>query len=74
MTLLIPVFQLLLKLIPLAYQWKLIKSEADMKELQRRLEAAIRKAEEGTLDSVKLKKQHEENEDELKKKRSKVGW
>lgn len=73
-TLLIPVFQLLLKLLPLAYQFKLIKDEATLREFQRRFEAAIRKAEEGSLDSAKLKKQHDDNMDDLKQKRTKVGW
>jgi multidrug resistance efflux pump len=72
--LLIPIFQLLLKLVPFLYQIKVLKSEADMKELQRKFEAAIRKAEEGSLDSTKLKKQHDDNMDDLKQKRNKVGW
>ncbi len=74
MTLAIPVLQLLLKIIPMLYQFKILKSEDQVKELQRRFEAAIRKAEEGTLDSAKLKKQHDENMNDLKQKRSRVGW
>jgi hypothetical protein len=74
MTLAIPVLQLLLKMIPVLYQFKILKSEEQVKELQRRFEAAIRKAEEGTLDSAKLKKQHDENMNDLKQKRSRVGW
>lgn len=73
-TLMIPLLQLCLKLIPILYSWKFIKSEADVRELQRKFEAAIRKAEEGSLDSAKLKDQHTENEKELKQKRTKVGW
>jgi hypothetical protein len=74
MTLALPILQLLLKLTPLLQQWGLIKDPATVKELQRRFEAAIRKAEEGTLDSAKLKKQHDENMEDLRQKRTKVGW
>lgn len=73
-SLLILVFQLCLKLLPLLYRFKLLKSEAELKEYQRRFEVAIRKAEEGALDSVKLREQHEANKDELKDKRTKLGW
>jgi hypothetical protein len=73
-SLLIPVFQFLLKLLPLAYQFKLIRDEATLRELQRRFEVAIRKAEEGSLDSAKLKEQHKANEEEIRQKRTKIGW
>jgi hypothetical protein len=58
--------------LPLLYQLKIIRSQAELKELQRRFEAAIRKAEEGALDPVKMKNQHDENMDELKEKHDKV--
>jgi hypothetical protein len=68
----IPFMQLILKLLPFLYQIKIFKSEADLKAIQQRFETAIRKAEEGTLDSARLKKQHEENMDDLRAKRERV--
>jgi hypothetical protein len=69
---LIPLIGLITKLFPLLYQFKIIRSEADLKELQRRFEAAMRKAEAGSLDSIKLKQQHDENKKELDEKYDKV--
>ena len=66
------VFQLVLKMLPILYQFKLLKDEATLKELQRRFETAIRQAEANALDSSKLRQQHEANKDELRVKRDKV--
>jgi hypothetical protein len=68
----IPFLQLILKLLPFLHQIKIFKSEADLKAIQQRFETAIRKAEEGTLDSARLKKQHDENIDDLRAKRERV--
>ena len=57
--------QLGLKVLPVLHQLKILKTEAELKEMQRRFEAAIRKCEEGALDPVLVRKQHEENEKQL---------
>jgi F0F1-type ATP synthase membrane subunit b/b' len=60
--------QLALKLCPLLYQLKIIKTEAELKEFQRRIADAINRAEEGALDSAKLRKQHDDNMNDLDEK------
>jgi hypothetical protein len=70
--LVILVFQLLLKLLPILYQFRFIKDEATLKEYRRRFEAAVRSADDSALDSAKLRQQHKGNEDDLKAKHDKV--
>ena len=64
--------QLGLKFLPILQQLKIIKSEAELKEMQRRFETAIRKCEEGALDPAVVRKQHQDNaaklDEEWKKK------
>ena len=60
--------QLAFKLSPLLYQLKIIKTEAELKEFQRRISDAINQAEEGALDAAKLRRQHDENMGELDEK------
>ena len=59
------VLQLGLKLLPVLYQFKILKDEATLKEAQRRFEAAIRKCDENALDSARVRKKHEENQKKL---------
>jgi hypothetical protein len=66
------VLQLGLKCIPILYQLRILKDEATLKELQRRFETAIRKAENNALDSVRLKKQHDDNLKELEELKKKT--
>lgn len=68
MTLAVPFLQLALKLLPLFYQFKLIRSQEDLRELQERFKRAIQKADGSALDSKKLREQHEANEAELREK------
>ena len=70
--LLLPFLQLALKLVPILYQMKVIRSEEELKEFQRRFKAAINKAEGNVLDSVDLRKQHKDNVDKLKEDWKKV--
>ena len=71
-TLLIPLLGIILKLVPVLYQLKIIKSEADLAKLQAQIETAIKKAEAQALDANRLKKQHSDNLDEIAAKRAKV--
>jgi hypothetical protein len=64
--------QLVLKCLPILYQFKILKDEATLKELQRRYEEAIRQAEADALDSVRLKNQHDANKRDLNDMRKKV--
>jgi len=59
------VLQLGLKLLPVLYQFKILKDEAALKEAQRRFEAAIRMCDENSLDSARVRKKHEENQKNL---------
>jgi hypothetical protein len=70
--LLLPFLQLMLKLVPILYQIKVIRSEEELKEFQRRFKDAINKAEGNALDSVDLRKQHKENTDKLREDWKKV--
>jgi hypothetical protein len=64
--------QLVLKCLPILYQFKILKDEATLKEMQRRYEEAIRKAEADALDSVRLKDQHDANRRDLEDMRKKA--
>lgn len=64
--------QLVLKCLPILYQLKILKDEATLKEMQRRYEEAIRKAEADALDSVRLKDQHDANLKDLEDMRKKA--
>lgn len=69
LSLVLTLAQLGLKLL---IQFKILKDEATIKELQRRFEAALRNAEKDSLDSTRLKEQHDANMDDLRDKHDKV--
>lgn len=54
-----PCLQIGLKLIPLFYQWKLLKTEAEVQEITRRFKEAIKQAEEKASDPNKIKAQYD---------------
>lgn len=56
------------KFIPILYQLKVLKTEAEVREWQRRFQEAARKAEQNALDAVKLKDQHDANMSDLDEK------
>jgi len=51
--------QLALKLLPLLYQLKIIKTEAQLREEERRYKEAIKQAEKSSKDPVNAREQYE---------------
>lgn len=64
----VPALQIVLKLLPILYQFKLLKDEAQLKELQRRYQAAIKEAEAKAKAPVDVRGQAERAREEAKKK------
>lgn len=54
-----PLLQFGLKLIPLLYQWKLLKTEAEVREQERRFKEAIVQAEARAKDPDNVKQQYD---------------
>jgi hypothetical protein len=63
-----PALQIGLKLIPLLYQYKLLKTEADVKEITRRFQEAIKQAESQAQKPDDIKQQYDRAKAEAKKK------
>lgn len=58
-----PMLQFGLKLIPLLYEYKLIKTETQLREIERRFKEAIRKAELSSKDPVSAHDQYDRAKD-----------
>jgi hypothetical protein len=52
-------------MIPLLYQWKIIKTEAEQKEWARRFSEAMKVSDTSRIDPVSAKQQHIEAEKEV---------
>ena len=68
-----PALQIGLKLIPLLYEWKLLKTEADVKEITRRFQEAIKQAAEKAKDPDNVKDQYDAAKAAAKKKLEELG-
>jgi predicted Holliday junction resolvase-like endonuclease len=62
------VLSLVIKILPILYQFKILKSKEELEEFQRRVAEALKKAEENALDPIKIQRQAEMNKDDLDKK------
>jgi hypothetical protein len=63
-----PALQIGLKLIPILYQYKLLKTEAQVKEIERRFREAIKQAEAKAKDPDNIKDQYDAAKAEAQKK------
>jgi hypothetical protein len=63
-----PALQIGLKLIPLFYQYKLLKTEAEVREITRRFQEAIKEAEASAKKPDDIKKQYDSAKAAAKKK------
>lgn len=64
----VPTMQVVLKLLPLLYQFKILKTEAEVREWTRRYQEAIKQAEASAKDPVNAKKQGENSEKDAEDK------
>lgn len=53
-----PVMQLVLKLLPILYQYRLLKTEQEVREWERRFKEAIKQTEKSALDPAKAHDQY----------------
>jgi predicted Holliday junction resolvase-like endonuclease len=62
------ILSLVIKILPVLYQFKILKTKEELEMFQKRVSEALKKAEENALDPVKIQKQSEMNKDDLDKK------
>jgi predicted Holliday junction resolvase-like endonuclease len=62
------ILTLILKVLPILYQLKILKTKEDLEVLQKRATEALKKAEENALNPMKIQKQAEANKSDLEKK------
>jgi predicted Holliday junction resolvase-like endonuclease len=62
------ILSLVLKMLPILYQFKILKSQEELEAFQKRVTEALKKAEENALDPIKIQKQAEANKSDLEKK------
>jgi hypothetical protein len=62
------VLTIAIQLLKILYQFKILKTDETIKELERRLKSAVNSAEGSALDSVILTDQHKSNESDLQNK------
>jgi hypothetical protein len=67
-TLMPMILSLVLKMLPILYQFKILKSQEELEAFQKRVTEALKKAEENALDPIKIQKQAEANKSDLEKK------
>ncbi len=67
-TLMPMILTLVLKMLPILYQFKILKSQEELEAFQKRVTEALKKAEENALDPMKIQKQAEANKSDLEKK------